>query len=91
MVHKVVPREDLEETVYKMAKRIALMPPMAVSLVKESINTTLDNMGYTNSMKMHFISHLLSHSTEEAKAGLGADKRKNLKQYLEERDQQFHS
>jgi enoyl-CoA hydratase len=91
MVNKVVPREALEATVYEMAKRIALMPPMAVSLVKESINTTLDNMGYTNSMKMHFVSHLLSHSTEEAKNGLSADKRKNLKKDLEDRDQLFNN
>jgi len=91
MVNKVVVREDLETTVYAMAKRIALMPPMAVSLVKESINTTLDNMGYTNSMKMHFVSHLLSHSTEEAKSGLGMDKRKNLKKYLEDRDKLFNN
>jgi enoyl-CoA hydratase len=91
MVNKVVPREDLETTVYEMAKRIALMPPVAVTLVKESINNTLDNMGYTNSMKMHFASHLLSHSTVEASQGMGTDKRTNLKSYFEQRDKSFKS
>jgi enoyl-CoA hydratase len=91
MVNKVVPTADLETTVYNMAKKIALMPPMAVSLVKESINNTLDNMGYTNSMKMHFVSHLLSHSTVEASQGMGSDKRKNLKNYFEDRDKSFKS
>lgn len=89
MVNKVVPKEDLAATVYEMAKRITLMPPMAVSLVKESINNTLDNMGYTNSMKMHFASHLLSHSTEEARNGMGTHKRGDLKKYFAERDKSF--
>jgi enoyl-CoA hydratase len=91
MVNKVVSRADLEASVHDMAKKIALMPPIAVSLVKESINNTLDNMGYTSSMKMHFASHLLSHSTEEANQGMGPDKRKNLKTYFEERDKSFKS
>nr|WP_263326625.1 enoyl-CoA hydratase [Neobacillus sp. Marseille-Q6967] len=91
MVNKVVPREELDSAVYEMAKRVAMMPPIAVSLVKESINNTLDNMGYTNSMKMHFASHLLSHSTEEARQGMGTDKRGNLKKYFAERDKSFKS
>lgn len=91
MINKVVSRKDLTSTVNQMAKRIAFMPPIAVSLVKESINNTLDNMGYTNSMKMHFSSHLLSHSTEEAKKGMGSSKRKDLKTYFEERDKSFES
>jgi enoyl-CoA hydratase len=91
MVNKTVAREELESTVKNIAKRITLMPPVAVSLVKESINNTLDNMGYTNSMKMHFASHLLSHSTEEARQGMGTDKRENLKDYFEKRDQSFNS
>ncbi|MBS4210874.1 MULTISPECIES: enoyl-CoA hydratase [Neobacillus] len=91
MINQVVPREELDTAVYEMAKKVALMPPMAVSLVKESINNTLDNMGFTNSMKMHFASHLLSHSTEEARNGMGNHKRGDLKKYFDERDKSFKS
>lgn len=89
MVNHVVKREELDSFVHGLANKIALMPPVAISLVKESINNTLDNMGYTNSMKMHFASHLLSHSTEEANQGMGRNKRGNLKNFFENRDQAF--
>lgn len=89
MVNKVVPLKDLESTVHELASKIAFMPPLAVSLVKESVNTMLDNMGYTNSMKMHFASHLLSHTTEEAQEGMGISKRGNLKEFFNKRDRTF--
>lgn len=87
MVNHVVKRDELDSTVYKLATKISSMPPMAISLVKESVNNTMDNMGYTNSMKMHFASHLLSHSTEEAHEGMGSSKRGDLKSFFKNRDQ----
>jgi enoyl-CoA hydratase len=67
-LNRVVPRDKLEETVTTMAMKIAAQPPAAVSLVKASINSTLDGMGQSNSLRQHFITHLLSHSLGEAKA-----------------------
>lgn len=66
-VNKVVPRESLEGEVMALARKIALTPPVAVSLTKASINRTMDVMGQTNSWQQHFIVHQLAHSTEEAR------------------------
>ncbi len=89
LVNKVVPTDKLDQTVMDMARKIAHMPPLAISLVKESVNNTMDIMGYTNSMKMHFASHLLSHTTNEVQEGMGKSKRGNLKEFFERRDQNF--
>lgn len=75
MINKVVPREELEKRGLEFAKKIGSMPPMGISLMKESINNAFDQMGFTSANKMHFASHLLSHSTEEMKQGLGQAKR----------------
>ncbi|OLO39240.1 hypothetical protein BTR23_09330 [Alkalihalophilus pseudofirmus] len=89
LVNKVVPVEQLDDAVMEMASKIAQMPPLAISLVKESVNNTMDIMGYTNSMKMHFASHLLSHTTNEIAEGMGKSKRGNLKEFFDRRDQKF--
>jgi enoyl-CoA hydratase len=86
MVNQIVSRDELDDKVNEMAKKIALMPPMTLSLVKESINNTMDIMGYTNSMKMHFNSHLLSLSTREITEGMDVSKRDNIKNFIEKRD-----
>jgi enoyl-CoA hydratase len=67
-LNRVVPRDKLEETITAMAMKIAAQPPTAVSLLKASINGALDGMGQSNSLRQHFITHLLSHSLGEAKA-----------------------
>jgi len=89
MINQIVPREQLDEKVLELARKISYMPPLAVSLVKESINNTMDIMGYTNAMKMHFSSHLLSHSTDEIHEGMAKSKRRDLKAFFEKRDKDF--
>lgn len=68
-VNRVVARGDLENEVTELALKIAAQPPVALSLLKASINHTLDAMGQSNSFWQHFMTHLLSHSTEEALGG----------------------
>ena len=67
MVSKVVPREQLEEETLALARRIALSPPVAVSLVKRSINQAWNAMGQKNAWELHYLSHILSHFSDEAK------------------------
>jgi enoyl-CoA hydratase len=67
-LNHVVPRSELESTVAALAGKIAAQPPIALSLVKASINNTMDNMGQSNSMREHFMLHLFSHTVGEARA-----------------------
>lgn len=68
LVNRIVPLAELESTVTELANKIADKPPVGISLMKASINHTLDAMGQSNSFWQHFMTHLLSHSTEEAMA-----------------------
>ncbi len=65
MVNKVVPRDALDDTVQQMALRIAEAPPFAVSLVKKSLNRSLDVQGFRTALSAHFDLHQLSHVTDE--------------------------
>jgi len=44
------------------ARRIAKLPTMAALLIKESVNQTVDNMGFYNSLQACFTLHQLNHS-----------------------------
>ena len=45
-----------------MARRIAQVPTMAALLIKDSVNQTVDNMGFYNSLQACFTLHQLNHS-----------------------------
>ena len=51
----------------ELAKRIALMPPVALSLSKRSLNRTQDLQGYSQSMSSHFDVHMLAHGSDETR------------------------
>src|SRR6266540_268652 len=65
MINHVVPRTDLESTTLALAERIAAAPPIAIRMLKRSLNRTLDMQGFRNSIHAHFDTHLLSSSTNE--------------------------
>jgi enoyl-CoA hydratase len=62
MVSKVFPRADLEQRTLEFARRIAQVPTMAALLVKESVNQSVDNMGFYNALNACFTMHQLNHS-----------------------------
>jgi enoyl-CoA hydratase len=62
MVSKVFPVDELEEQTLALARRIAELPTMTALLIKESVNQTVDNMGFYNSLKACFTLHELNHS-----------------------------
>jgi enoyl-CoA hydratase len=64
MINQVVPRAELEERTMAMAQRIALAPPFALSLLKRSLNRTLDAQGFSVAIAAHFDTHQLSHVAE---------------------------
>ena len=62
MVSKVFPRERLEEDTLAFARRIAQLPTVTALLIKESVNETLDNQGFYNSLNACFNIHQLNHA-----------------------------
>lgn len=66
-VNRVVPRDRLESEVKQIAEKICQQPQQAVELTKISINRTLDAMGQKTAWEDHFIRHVFSHFTDEAR------------------------
>jgi enoyl-CoA hydratase len=62
MVSKVFPRDDLEDRTLAYARRIAEVPTMAALLIKESVNQSVDSMGFYNALNSCFTIHELNHS-----------------------------
>jgi enoyl-CoA hydratase len=62
MVSKIFPRASLAENTLDFARRIAKVPTMTALLVKESVNQTVDQMGFSNAMASCFTLHQLNHS-----------------------------
>jgi enoyl-CoA hydratase len=62
MVSKIFPEAELSERTVEFARRIAQLPTMTALLIKESVNQTVDNMGFYNSLNACFTLHELNHS-----------------------------
>jgi enoyl-CoA hydratase len=62
MVSKVFPLGQLEEQTLAFARRIAQTTTMAALLIKESVNQSVDNMGFYNALNACFTLHQLNHA-----------------------------
>jgi enoyl-CoA hydratase len=62
MVSKIFPTADLPERTLEFAARIAELPTVTSLLIKESVNQTVDNMGFYNGLQACFTLHQLNHS-----------------------------
>lgn len=62
MVNHVVPREELESTVFAMAERISAMPRFGLALAKKAINQAEDLQGMRSGMDSVFGLHHAAHS-----------------------------
>jgi enoyl-CoA hydratase len=62
MVSKVFPREELSDKALDFARRIAALPTMTALMIKESVNETVDNQGFYNSLNACFTIHQLNHA-----------------------------
>lgn len=62
MVSKIFPAGQLADDTLAFAQRIANVPTMAALMIKESVNQTVDNMGFHNSLNACFTLHELNHS-----------------------------
>jgi enoyl-CoA hydratase len=62
MVSKVFPLDELPQRTVELAERIAKLPTMTALLIKESVNQTVDNMGFYNALQACFTMHQLNHA-----------------------------
>ncbi|MFV0425678.1 MAG: enoyl-CoA hydratase [Beutenbergiaceae bacterium] len=90
-VSRIAPREELHEAALALARRIALSPPVAVSLVKRSLNHTWDLMGQSASFEHHFMVHHIAHNSDESRtiAQEGKSAPGGLRAYLKNRDGKY--
>jgi enoyl-CoA hydratase len=62
MVSKTFQADTLDEQTLAFARRIARLPTITALLIKESVNQTVDNMGFFNSLNACFSLHELNHA-----------------------------
>ncbi|TMK89284.1 MAG: enoyl-CoA hydratase [Actinobacteria bacterium] len=62
MVSKIFPTDELAERTVEFARRIAALPTMTALLIKESVNQSVDNMGFYNALNACFTLHELNHA-----------------------------
>jgi len=62
MVSKIYPKGELAERTLEFARRIAQRPTMTALMIKESVNQTVDNMGFYNALQACFTLHQLNHA-----------------------------
>lgn len=62
MVSKIYPADQLGEKTLAFARRITTVPTMAALMIKESVNQSVDNMGFHNALNASFTLHQLNHA-----------------------------
>jgi enoyl-CoA hydratase len=62
MVSKVFPVDELADRTLEFARRIAKTTTVAALLIKESVNQSVDNMGFYNALNACFTMHQVNHA-----------------------------
>lgn len=62
MVSKIFKRDELDDQTMALAKRIATLPTVTSLLIKESVNQSVDNMGFYNALNACFSLHQINHA-----------------------------
>jgi len=62
MVSKVFSLDELADQTLAFARRIAKTPTLAALLIKESVNQSVDNMGFYNALNACFSLHQVNHA-----------------------------
>jgi enoyl-CoA hydratase len=69
MVNQVVSRDELQDKVMEVAKKIAAMPRLGLTLTKQAINHAEDLQGKRNAMEAAFAWHHFSHAHNDLVTG----------------------
>jgi len=62
MVSKVFPNKELADCTLEFVRRIAKLPTVAALLIKESVNQSVDAMGFSTALDACFKIHQLNHA-----------------------------
>lgn len=92
MVARVVPQDQLLAEAMRMARRIALVPPYAVRMTKDSLRRTYEAMGFSNAQHQHRANDTLvlgSVGIPEKDYLFGLMESGDMKAFLEARDGPF--
>ncbi len=88
MVSDVASRAQLQAVTLQLARKVAAMPPVALRLLKRSLNHTQDLMGMRAALEYHFALHEFGHSTDECRRLLHDARRgRSLKEFFAQRDE----
>lgn len=87
LANRVVPRDQLDSEVRRLAERIVLVPAVTAQVVKSSLNHAGELMGKQASWKYHFMAHQWTHNTATALEAL-ADRQQmgSMREVLAARD-----
>lgn len=72
MVSKIYPAAELADRTLALARRIAEVPTSGALFVKESVNQSVDNMGFYNALQASFSLHQVNHAHWAEVHGSGA-------------------
>lgn len=61
-VSKIFPEHEVGDRTLEFCRRIAKLPTMTSLLIKESVNQSVDNMGFYNALQSAFTIHQLNHA-----------------------------
>jgi enoyl-CoA hydratase len=62
MVSQIFPSNDLAAGTVDLQRRLCKLHTLAALLIKESVNQTVDNMGFYNALNACFTLHQMNHS-----------------------------
>jgi enoyl-CoA hydratase/carnithine racemase len=92
MVARVTPQDQLFGEAMRMARRIAMAPPYAVRMTKDSLRRTYESMGFMNAQYLHKAKYTLvrgSVGIPEKDRLFGLLESGDMKAFLEARDGPF--
>ncbi|MFF2847664.1 enoyl-CoA hydratase [Streptomyces sp. NPDC058001] len=69
MVSKVFPYDGLDDGALAFARRIATLPTMTALMIKESVNQSVNAMGFTTALDAAFSIHQLNHAHWTVESG----------------------
>lgn len=77
MIYKLVPSEEFEKTVHKLALKLANLPTKALGLIKQTLNSSLEN-DLESQLELESKNQIIAAGTEDYAEGVAAfiDKRK---------------
>ncbi|MDH3232922.1 MAG: enoyl-CoA hydratase/isomerase family protein [Alphaproteobacteria bacterium] len=91
LVNRVVPADELEETSWRYAERLAKVPGFSLQMTKRSLRAAYDVMGFTSAIRQHGLADTLVIGADfpEQRALLDILVKQGMRAFLDARDGPF--